>query len=172
MSLIRPIVWSMAAGAALSVPAAAQEQPRQSQSATVAVSLRVLPQAAFEADSGRSVSAAVVPGQGLRIAPAAGVRTRMVYTAATQVVVSGAPLRGPGGAELRVRFLCAFGGGMTVSAAEPFDCVDGVVAGLDGARLASLPLAIGAELSGRETASLPPGLYRGRVTLTATHPAY
>lgn len=155
---------------AVAAPVGAQA-PRQAQSATVAVSLRVLPQASFDA-SDQGVSAAVVPGEALRIAPGAGVRTRMVYTAATQVVVRGTPLVGPGGATLRVRFVCAFGGGMTVSAAEPFDCVDGVVAGLDGTRLSSMSLAIGAELSARETAALPPGLYSGRVTLIATHPVY
>jgi hypothetical protein len=160
------LAWLVAAAA----PAGAQAS-RQTQTATVAVSLRVLPQAAFDGP-GDGVSAAVVPGQALRIPPSAGARTRVVYTAATQVVVSGTPLVGPGGVTLRVRFTCSFGGGMTASAAEPFDCVDGIVAGLDGSRLSSMPLAIGAELAARETVGLPAGLYAGRVTLTATHPAY
>lgn len=150
---------------------AGAQPSRQTQTATVAVSLRVLSQSAFDGP-GDGVWASLEPGQALRILPSGGARTRVVTTAATQVVVSGTPLLGPGGAMLRVRFTCSFGGGLSVSAAEPFDCVDGVVAGLDGARLSSMPLAIGAELGARETAGLPAGLYAGRVTLTATQSAY
>lgn len=154
------------------VIASAGAQPsRQTQTATVAVSLRVLPQASFDGGVD-GVSAVVEPGQALHVLPSSGARTRIVTTAATQVVVSGTPLLGPGGATLRVRFTCSFGGGLSVSAAEPFDCADGVVAGLDGARLSSMPLAIGAELGAGETAGLPAGLYAGRVTLTATQSAY
>ncbi len=150
-------------------PAVAQQQSR---SATVAMSLRVLPQASFDGGAGDRVSAAVEPGDPARIDPVSGGRTRMTFNAATQVVVSGSPLRGPGGASVHVRFVCAFGGGMSVSAAEPFDCVNGLVAELEGARTTSIPLAVGVELSGLDTRDLPPGLYTGRVTLTATNPAY
>jgi hypothetical protein len=160
------LAWSLAF-----VSSVGAQAPGQTQTATVAVSLRVLPQAAFDG-SGDGVSAALVPGQAWRIPPSAGARTRIVYTAATQVVVAGTPLVGPGGVALRVRFTCSFGGGMTVSAAEPFDCVHGIVAGRDGARLSSMPLAIGAELGAGEVVGLPAGLYAGRVTLTATQPAY
>jgi hypothetical protein len=166
LAYLMVVVWSAAA-----IAAAGAQPSRQSQTATVAVSLHVLPQASFDGP-GDGVSAELVPGQGLRIPPSAGARTRVVYTAAMQVVVSGTPLLGPGGATLRVRFTCSFGGGLSVSAAEPFDCVDGVVAGLDGRRLSSMPLAIGAELAARETVGLPAGLYAGLVTLTATQPAY
>jgi hypothetical protein len=147
------------------------QQAVQSTSASVSVSLRVLPQAAFEG-ANQQVSGSVLPGDALRVDPLAGARTRMTYTAPMQVEVSGTPLLGPNGVTIRVRYVCAFGGGTTVSAAEPFDCVGGLAAGLAGARLASLPLAVGAELSARETLEVPPGLYVGRVTLTATHPAY
>jgi hypothetical protein len=171
MSFSRWLAYPMVLAWPAAVASAGAQPSRQTQTATVAVSLRVLPQAAFDGP-GDGVSATLVPGEALRIAPSAGARTRVVSTAATQVVVSGTPLLGPGGVTLRVRFTCAFGGGMTVSAAEPFDCVNGVVAGLDGTRLSSMPLAIGAELGARETAGLPAGVYAGRVTLTATHPAY
>jgi hypothetical protein len=174
MSLSRWLAYPVVlagSGVIASAGAQASQPSRQTQTATVAVSLRVLPQAAFEGP-GDGVSAAVEPGQALRIPPSAGARVRVVTMAATQVVVSGTPLVGPGGATIRVRFTCSFGGGLSVSAAEPFDCVDGVVAGLDGARLSSVPLAIGAELGARETVGLPAGLYAGRVTLTATHSAY
>lgn len=143
----------------------------ESRSATVAVSLTVLPQASFEGGD-HALAADVVPGRPMRVDPSAGVRTRMTYNAAAQVRVSGGPLVGPGGATVQVRFVCAFGDGMTVSAAEPFDCVDGLVAELGGARVSSMPLAIGAELSARDTRDTKPGLYRGRVILTATYPAY
>jgi hypothetical protein len=149
--------------------AAAQQQSR---SATVSVSVRVLPQASFEGGTEHRFSADLVPGEALHVDPADGVRTRMTYNAATRVVVSGTPLRGPGGATIEVRFVCAFGGGMTVSAAEPFDCVAGLLAELEGASTTRIPLAIGAELSAGETVGMPPGLYTGLVTLTATHPAY
>lgn len=145
---------------------------RESRSATVAVSLTVLPLASFEGGTERPLAAEVIPGQPVRVDPSAGVRTRMTYNAATQVRVSGGPLVGPGGATVQVRFVCAFGGGMTVSAAEPFDCVDGLVAELGGLRTSSIPLAIGAEVRARDTREVAPGLYRGRVTLTATYPAY
>jgi len=150
-------------------PAHAQ---RDSRSATVAVSLTVLPQASFDGGGEHALAADLIPGQALRIEPSAGVRTRMTYNAAAQVRVSGGPLVGPGGATVQVRFVCAFGGGMTVSAAEPFDCVDGLVAELGGVRTSSMPLAIGAELSARDTRETKPGLYRGRVILTATYPTY
>lgn len=150
-------------------PAHAQ---RESRSATVAISLTVLPQATVDGGSERSLAAEVIPGEPVRIDPSAGFRTRMTYDAATQIRVSGGPLIGPGGATVQVRFVCVFGGGMTVSAAEPFDCVDGLVAQPGGARTSSMPLAIGAELSARDTRETKPGLYRGRVILTATYPAY
>ena len=144
----------------------------ESRSATVAVSLTVLPQASFEGGGEHPLAADLIPGQPMRVDPSAGVRTRMTYNAAAQVRVSGGPLVGPGGATVQVRFVCAFGGGMTVSAAEPFDCVDGLVAEVGGARSSSMPLAIGAELSARDTRDTKPGLYRGRVILTATYPTY
>ena len=154
-------------------PAEAQPlPPPYSQTATVAVSLRVLPQASFEDGAEPPVSAELVPGAAVRVNSAPGVRTRMTYSAATKLVVTGTLLRGPGGATLHVRFVCAFGGGITVSAAEPFDCIGGLLAGLEGARPATLPLAIGAELGRGETRGVPPGLYTGRVTLTATNPGF
>jgi len=163
----------LAAALALLVAArAAAQRPSQSQSATVAVSLRVLPQASFERATDEPFSAPLLPGQAVRIEPSSGVRTRLTYNAATRVVVSGTPLRGPGGAVVQVRFVCAFGGGLSVSAAEPFDCVDGLVAELEGARTTTIPLAIGATLSATQTLDVPPGLYTGRVTLTATNAGY
>jgi hypothetical protein len=150
---------------------AVQQQAVQSTSASVSVSLRVLPQASFDG-ADQQMTASVLPGGGVRVDPSAGARTRMTYTAPMQVEVSGTALLGPGGAIVRVRYVCAFGGGTTVSAAEPFDCMGGLAAGLAGSRVASLPLAVGVELSARETLEVPPGLYVGRVTLTATHPAY
>jgi hypothetical protein len=160
----------LAASSIVTARASAQ-QAAPSTSASVSVSLRVLPQASFDGVEQR-VSGSVRPGDALRVDPSAGARTRMTYTAPMQVEVSGTPLLGPNGVTVRVRYVCAFDGGTTVSAAEPFDCVGGLAAGMAGARLASLPLAVGVELSARETLGVPPGLYVGRVTLTATHPAY
>lgn len=145
---------------------------QHARSASVAVSLRVLPQASFEGGAEHPVAAALEPGVALRVEPAAGVRTRLTYNTATRVVVSGGPLRGPAGVTVQVRFVCAFGAGTTVWATEPFDCVGGLLAGLEAARTTTIPLSIGAELSARATRDLPPGLYSGRVTLTATHPGY
>lgn len=165
-----PVVAGVLAAvfALCALPARAQ---RESRSATVAVSVTVLPQASFEAGNGHSLTGEVIPGQPLRIDPSAGVRTRMTYDAATQVRVAGGPLIGPGGATVQVRFICAFGE-MTVSAGEPFDCVDGLVTPVGKARTSSMPLAIGAELSARDTREAKAGLYRGRVILMATYPAY
>jgi hypothetical protein len=145
---------------------------QQSQSAAVSVSLRVLPKAGFEQGARTQFDAGLVAGEALRVAPMAGVRARMTYDVNTRVRVAGTVLRGPGGAIAEVRFVCAFGDGMTVSAAQPFDCADGVLARLEDARTTTIPLAVGAELSAQETLVLPPGLYRGLVTLIATHPAY
>jgi hypothetical protein len=162
---------SVMAGRASAQQGAQSTSTSTSASVSVSVSLRVLPQASFDgADQQMAVS--VLPGGGVRVDPSAGARTRMTYTAPMQVEVSGTPLFGPNGVTLRVRYVCAFGGGTTVSAAEPFDCIGGLAAGLAGARMASLPLAVGAELSARETLAVPAGLYVGRVTLTATQPAY
>src|SRR3954468_5238902 len=135
----------LAASSAMATRAPAQ-QAVQSTSASVSVSLHVLPQASFDG-ADQQVSASVLPGDALRVDPSSGARTRMTYTAPMQVEVSGTPLFGPNGATVRVRYVCAFGGGTTISAAEPFDCVGGLAAGLAGARVASLPLAVGAELS-------------------------
>ena len=157
---------------ALVVCAASAPAQPTSASASVALTLRVLPVASFEGGAEHPFSAELVPGEPLRVDPSAGVRTRMTYNAVTRVVVSGTPLTGPGGVTVHVRFVCAFGGGTTVSAAEPFDCIGGLLAGLDGSRTTTVPLAVGAELSGLETLHVPPGLYTGRVTLTATYPGY
>ncbi len=158
--------------AVLAVPGAPAVAQPQARSATVSVTMRVLPRASFEGGTEHRLSAELVPGDALYVDPRHGVRTRMTYNAATRVIVSGTALRGPTGATVEVRFVCAFGTGTTVSAAEPFDCVDGLVAELESASTTTIPLAIGAELSGLETRGLPPGLYRGLVTLTATHPGY
>jgi hypothetical protein len=167
------VATRFAAALALLVAArAGAQRPSPSQSATVAVSLRVLPQASIERGAEEPFSAPLLPGQAIRIEPLSGMRARLTYNAATRVVVSGTQLRGPGGAIVQVRFVCAFGDGMSVSAAEPFDCVDGVVAELEGARTTTIPLAIGARLSATQTLDVPPGLYTGRVTLTATNAGY
>ncbi|HET9012203.1 MAG TPA: hypothetical protein VFN38_10345, partial [Gemmatimonadaceae bacterium] len=111
-----PLVVRSLAVMVLALGAARAHAQRESRSATVSVSLTVLPQVAFDGGSERPLSAEVLPGQAVRVSPSAGVRTRMTYNAATQVRVSGGPLVGPGGAVVQVRFVCAFGGGMTVSA--------------------------------------------------------
>ena len=158
--------------AALTLSGALAGAQQNTQSATVAVSLRVLPQASFEGGAQQRFSAGLVPGEPLHVHPAAGVRTRITYDATTKVIVTGTSLRGPGGPTIHVRYVCEFGGGTTATVAAGFDCAGGLVAGRDGARTTSLPLAVGAELSGVESLDVPPGLYTGRVTLTATHPAY
>ena len=159
-------------GLLLVSPAVCADAQQQSRTATVSVLLTVLPQASFQAESERPMSADVVPGERVQIAPSAGVRTRLTYSASAQVRVSGGPLIWPGGAELPVRFVCAFGGGMTVSASDPFDCADGVLTATDGVRLTTIPLAVGAELSARTTRDTKAGLYGGRVVITATYPTY
>lgn len=162
----------LAIGLAMLVGATVVRAQAQAATATVSVSLRVLPQASFEGGPTHGFSALVVPGEALRIDPASGVRTRMTYNAVTKVTVTGTPLRGPGGASVQVRFVCAFGDGLTVSASEPFDCIGGLMADLEHAQTTTIPLAIGAELSAVATLDVPPGLYTGTITLTATHPGY
>lgn len=157
---------------AIALMARLAEAQQRVETASVSVSLRVLPQSSFDGGAERRMSAEVVPGTAWRVVPGAGVRTRLTYSAATQVVVTGTPLVGPGGTRVRVRFVCAFGDGMTVSADEAFDCVGGLRAGVTEARTATMPLAIGAELSARETLDVPDGLYSGRLTLTASYTEY
>jgi hypothetical protein len=168
---LRSVGIGVALAATAVLPAVCGAQ-QGSQSASVIVSLRILPHASFEGGAEQPISAAIAPGAALDVLPARGVRTRMTYNAPTTVVVSGTPLRGPGGATLPVRFVCAFGDGLSVSAAEPFDCVGGHLAALEGGRVTSIPLAVGARLSAVETAGVPPGEYTGVVTLTATYRGY
>lgn len=146
----------------------------ESRSATIAVTLRVLPRATFDATAPgaelRGLDATLAPGDRLIVAPSRGVRTRVVYDGASQIEVRASAPVGPGGVQLAVRYLCAFGDGMTVSAAEPFDCAAGRLVP-PGMGTASLPIAVGAEVSA-VAASVAPGLYIGRVTLLAVNPGY
>ena len=158
--------------AALLLSSRAIEAQQHSRSASVTMSLRVLPSASFEGGSGHPLSAVIVGGVALRMDPSDGVKARMIYNVPTRVVVAGSPLVGPDGASVTVRFVCAIGTGVSVSAAEPFDCVGGTLAVLQSGRTSSVPIAVGAQLPARDTVGLPAGLYAGRVTLTAVHPAY
>lgn len=146
----------------------------QTRSATIAVTLRVLARAAFDevpdADMAGALSATVARGERLRVAPAQGVGTRLVHDAATRVEISASAPVGPGGARLEVRYLCAFGDGLSVSATDPFDCAGAHVARPAPGR-AGIQIGVGADVAA-PTAGLPPGLYTGRVTLTAVHPGY
>ena len=148
------------------------EAQQHSRSATVPMSLRVLARASFEGGTEHPLSAQIVGGEALRVQPADGVRTRMTYNAPTRVVVAGSRLVGPGGASVAVRYVCAIGTALSVSAAEPFDCASGTLAVLVDGRASTVPLGVGAELTARETTGLPSGVYAGRVTLTAVHPAH
>jgi len=168
MSLLRFAATVSFLAAAASASSGAQ---LRSQSATVAVSLRVLPHASFEAGPGHRLSAELTPGEPLRVDPSAGVRTRIAYGAATVVTLTATPLRGPGGITVPVRVLCRFGAGVIVLAAEPFDCVGGLVAEPGGASV-TVPIAVGAELSGPQTVGVPRGVYAGVVTLTAAPQGY
>ena len=156
-------------GGLFAVPVHVHAQ-QQTRTASVAVSLRVLPRASFEGGADRPFSVDVVPGEVVEIAPSAGVRTQMSYSAPVRVHVSGGELVGPDGAVWPVRLVCSFGAAKTVSGSERIDCADGVVT--DGARLGSIPLAVGVELSGRTTRGMGPGMYVGRVVMTASHSTY
>ena len=171
MSLVRLVVRCSLIAPLVLTPRALEAQ-QHSRSATVAMSLRVLASASFEGGTKHPLSAVIVGGEALRVEPAEGVQTRMTYNAPTRVVVSGSPLVGPSGASIFVRYVCAIGTGLSVSAAEPFDCVGGALAVLQSGRTSTLPIAVGAQLTARETVGLPSGLYAGRVTLTAVYPAY
>ena len=148
------------------------EAQQHSRSATVTMSLRVLARASFEGGTEHPLSAQIVGGEALRVGPTDGVRTRMTYNAPTRVVVAGSPLKGPGGASVAVRYVCAIGTGLSLSAAEPFDCVGGTVAVLQSGQTSTVPIAVGAHVTARETVGIPSGFYAGRVTLTAVLPAY
>ncbi len=161
-------------GVALAVSPAllgAQVEPR---SATIAVTLRVLPHATFSATAAdaelHALDATLVPGQRLTVAPSRGVRTRLMYDAAARIEVHATAPVGPGGVQLAVRYLWSFADGMNLSAAGPFDsAADRLVS--PGTGMASRPIAVGADVSAT-AASVPPGLYSGRVTLLAVNPIY
>ena len=161
----------LASIAALLLTSHAIEAQQHSRSASVAMSLRVLPSASFDGGSGYALSAVMVGGVALRVDPSNGVHTRMTYNVPTRVDVAGSPLVGPDGASVTVRFLCSIGTRVSVSAAEPFDCGGGTMAALQSGPTSSVPIAVGVQLLARDTAGLPAGLYAGRVTLTAVHAA-
>lgn len=171
MPIVRCVVRCSLIAPLLLTPRAIEAQ-QHSRSATVTMSLRVLARASFEGGTEHPLSAVIVGGEALRVEPTDGVQTRMTYNAPTRVVVAGSPLVGPGGASVTVRYLCAIGTGLSVSASEPFDCVGGTLAVLRSGWTSTVPIAVGAQLLARETVNLPSGLYAGRVTLTAVHPAY
>lgn len=150
----------------------AMEAQQHFRSATVTTSVRVLARASFEGGTEHSLSAVIGGGEALRVEPTEGVRTRMMYNATTRVVVAGSPLRGPGGASVAVRYVCAIGTTLSLSAAEPFDCVGGTVAVLRSGQTSTVAIAVGAHVTARETVGIPSGFYAGRVTLTAVLPAY
>lgn len=171
MPLVRLVVRLSFIAPLMLTPRAIEAQ-QHSRSATVTMSLRVLARASFEGGTEHPLSAVIVGGEALRVEPSDGVQTRMTYNAPTRVAVAGSRLMGPGGASVTVRFVCAIGSGLSVSAAEPFDCVGGTLAVLQSGRTSTVPIAVGAHLLARETVDLPSGLYAGRVTLTAVYPAY
>jgi len=162
----------LASIAALLLTSRAIEAQQHSRSGSVTMSLRVLPSASFEGGSGHPLSAVIVGGVAPRVDPSDRVHTRMTYNVPTRVVVAGSPLMGPGGARVTARFVCAIGTRVSVSAAEPFDCVGGTLAVLQSGRTSTVPIAVGAQLPAQDAAGLPAGLYAVRVTLTAVHPAH
>jgi hypothetical protein len=141
-------------------------------SATIAVSARVLPVASFEGGATHDLSALLEPGVARRIEPGDGAQTRMTYNAATKVVVSGTMLRGPGGAVVTARLLCARGAPNTAATNEAFDCDAGYVAPIEGARATTVTLAVGANVDAFASRNVPAGLYIGQVTLVASNPGY
>jgi hypothetical protein len=150
-------------------PASAQ---RFAATATIAVTLRVLPVASFEGGATHDLSAMLEPGVARRIEPADGARTKMTYNAATKVVASGTTLRGPGGATVTARFLCARGAPNAGTADEAFECETGYVAPIAGGRATTISLAVGAEIDASASRSVPAGVYVGQVTLVASNPGY
>ena len=145
---------------------------RFSTSATIAVTVRVLPVASFDGGATHDLAASLEPGVTRRIEPADGAQTRMTYNAATKVVVRGTTLRGPGGASVAARLLCARGEAGAAVATTPFDCEAGHVAELTEPRAATVPLAVGAEIDAAATRHLPAGVYVGQVTFVAVNPGY
>ncbi|MEO7711860.1 MAG: hypothetical protein ABIV10_02985 [Gemmatimonadaceae bacterium] len=171
MPLDRPLV-RLASVAALLLTSRAIEAQQHSRSASVTMSLRVLSSASFEGASGQPLSAVIVGGVALRVDPSDGVHTRMTYNLPTLLFVAGTPLVGPDGARATVRFVCAIGSRDSISTAEPFNCAGGTLAVLHSGRTSTVPIAVGAQLPAYDAVGLPAGLYAGRVTLTAVHPAY
>lgn len=143
-----------------------------STSATIGVSLRVLPSASFEGGATHSIAAMVTPGERVVVAPASGVRTRMTYNADTRVRVTATPLRGPRGASVTAVLQCEIGVTNSIVPTSTFSCDEGFVATLADSRTSSVPLAVGATLPASATRQLPAGLYVGQVTLVATNPGY
>ena len=171
MPLVRRVIRLFVVAPLLLMPHAVAAQ-QYSESTTVGTSLRVLTHASFEGGTERPLSTVIVGGESLRVDPTDGVQARMTFNALTRVVVAGSPLVGPGGAIVAVRYVCAIGVGFPVSASESFDCEGGTLAMLRRGGTAAVPIAVGAQLAARETLALRPGVYAGRVTLTAVHFAY
>ncbi len=171
MPLVRRVISLFVIAPLLLTPRAIVAQ-QYSTSTTVGMSLRVLTRASFEGGTQRPVSTVIVGGESLGVDPIDGVQTRMTFNAPTRVIVAGSPLVGPGGAIVAVRYVCAIGAGFSVSVSALFDCEGGTLAMHQRGGTSAVPIAVGAQLSARETLGMRPGVYAGRVTLTAVHPAY
>ncbi|HUQ46452.1 MAG TPA: hypothetical protein VM033_07365 [Gemmatimonadaceae bacterium] len=154
-------------------PVAAQQETR---SATLPVSLRVLARTTFDGGMFPRAAAVALPAALSHATPEASVYTRMSHDVITRVVVTGAPLRGPGGVVVAARLDCSFEGSAAVSGREPFDCAGGGLArvedGWRGKRTRADPVAVLAAMRALDTVSAPLGMYASRVVVTATSPAY
>lgn len=171
MPLVRRVIRLLVGASLLLAPRAVAAQ-QYSKSTTVRMSVRVLTSASFEGGTARRLSTVIVGGESLGVDPIEGVRTRMTFNAPTRVIVAGSPLVGPGGAIVAVRYVCAIGARFSVSVSDSFVCESGTLAMRRPGGTTAVPIAVGAQLAAWETLGMRPGVYAGRVTLTAIQPAY
>lgn len=170
MPLVRRVIRLFVIAPLLVAPRAVVAQ-HHSKSTIVGMSLRVLAKASFEVGTESPLLTVIVSGRSLGVNPMDGVQTRMIFNAPTRVIVAGSPLVGPGGTIVTVRYVCAIGAG-SESVSDSFDCTGGMLAERRRGGTTSVPIGVGARLEAWETLRMRPGLYAGRVTLTAVHPAY
>lgn len=171
MPLIRSVIRLCVSVPLLLTPRVIAAQ-QYSTSTTLGMSLRVLPHASFKGGTERPLSTVIVGGESLDVHPMDGVQTRVTFNAPTHVTVTGSPLVGPGGVIVAVRYVCAIGAGFSMSISDSFDCASVTLATPRRRGTAAMPIAVGAQLAARETLGMRPGVYAGRVTLTAVDPAY
>ena len=134
----------------------------------IGASAEVLSHASFEGGAERRLSISIRTGEGARVEPGAGVRTRMTYAVATLVRVTATRFAGPAGATIPAALLCARGEPSLAGGLRMFDCDAGYVARSAGAGGGTLEIGVGATVTASATTRVPDGVYTAVVTLVAT----